>query len=160
MTRRLTLGLASALAVGFLVAGGALHSPALHTLAAASTPPPAPTFVPTPIPPPPGPPTAIPTIAPAPSPTATTPPLGAPARIVASATVQRQGKTALLRWRMAYQLGIKGFRIYAGSTQLTRSLIHPHRSPNYSARVPWVKGDRYVLLVLFKNGHAQRLPVH
>jgi len=92
--------------------------------------------------------------------TATSAPVGAPARIVAQATVQRQGKAALLRWRMAYQLGIKGFRIYAGHRQLTHTLIRPHRSPNYTARVPWIPSARYALVVLYRNGHSLRVPVH
>jgi hypothetical protein len=158
MNRRLGPGIALPLIVGLLIIAGTTRSPSLHTLAAASTPPAAPTSVPPTIPPPPGPPTLVPSVTA--TPTATTAPLGAPTRIVASASVQRQGKVALLRWRMAYQLGIKGFRVYSGSTQLTRSLIRPHHSPNYSVHVPWVRGGRYTLRVLFKNGHSQRLPVH
>jgi hypothetical protein len=164
MKRRLTLGLLVPVVIGMIAVTEAMHVPT-HTIAIAapSSPPPPPTFIPTPIGPPPGPPTTptlTPVATPTAAPTATTAPLGASARIVASARVQRQGKMALVHWRMAFQLGIKGFRIYAGRTLLTRSLIHPHHSPNYTARVAWVRGVQYVLQVLYKNGHAQRFPIH
>jgi hypothetical protein len=172
MNKRLLAGLMVPVAIGMLAVGGAMHTPG-HTNAAASTPPPPPTFVPTPIgspPPPPTPtpthtpiPTAtpIPTNTPLPTATATPPPqVGAPARIVASTSVQRQGNIALVRWHMAFQLGIKGFRIYVGNKQLTKSMIRPHHSPNYSVRVPWVRNGHYVLRVFFKNGHSQRITIH
>jgi hypothetical protein len=168
MKRRLTLALVLPLAVGLMAIAGAMHVPG-HTSAAASTPPPPPTFVPTPIGSPPLPPTPTPTKTPiptatpiptnTPAPTATSAPLGAPARIVQSASVHRQGKLALVHWKMAFALGIKGFRIYSGHTLLTKTMIRPHHSPNYSIHVPWVKGGKYSLLVLFKNGHSQRISI-
>lgn len=163
MKRRLLVGLAIPVIIGMTAVGGAIHSPSFHTFAAASTPPPPPTFIPTPIGPPPTQPTNTPTATPIPptaTPTATSAPLGAPVRIVASTSVKHQGKTALVHWRMAYQLGIKGFRIYAGQRNLTHSLIKPHHSPNYSHRVPWTNGGHYTLNVLFKNGHAQKIAIH
>lgn len=99
------------------------------------------------------PPTAVPTAT-------TSPPMGAPARIVARATLRHFGKTAVVRWRMAYALGIKGFRIYAKRRLLTRSLIRPHRSPNYTVRVPWMLSRSYRLVVLFNNGRSQGIAVH
>lgn len=158
MKRRLTLGLAIPVTVALVALGVILHSPASRSLAQSSTPPPPPSVVPTPITPPPAPPTNTPTVAP--SPTATTAALGANVRLVASATLTHSGKTATVHWRMAYQRGIKGFRIYAGKTQLTKSLIRTHKSPNYSAKVRWMKGSKYALKVLFKNGSSQRLAVH
>lgn len=93
-------------------------------------------------------------------PTATTsPPMGAPARIVARATLRHLGKSAVIRWRMAYALGIKGFRIYANHRLLTHNLIRPHRSANYVARVAWVAGQPYRLVVLFQNGRSRGIPV-
>lgn len=166
MTRRLTLALALLGIIGLLAVGGTWHAPTFHTFAAASTPPPPPGTVPTPIGPPPLPPSPTPTITPTatatstPTVTPTSAPLGAPVRIVASASLQHQGKLAIVHWRMAFQLGIKGFHIFAGRTQLTRSLIRPHHSPNYTARVPWVQGSKYALRVLFTNGHAQTISVH
>jgi hypothetical protein len=164
MKRRLTLALVLPLAVGLMAIAGAMHVPG-HTSAAASTPPPPPTFVPTPIGSPPVPPTPTPTNTPiptatnTPTATATSAPLGAPARIVQSASVSRQGKLSLVHWKMAFALGIKGFRIYSGHTLLTKTMIRPHHSPNYSIHVPWVKGGKYSLLVLFKNGHSQRISI-
>lgn len=158
MKRRLTLGLAIPVTVGLVALGVILHSPTSHTLAASSTPPPPPSLIPTPITPPPPPPTLTPTAAP--SPTATTAPLGANVRLVASASLTHKGKTALLHWRMAFQRGVKGFRIYAGKTQLTKSLIRTHKSANYTAKVRWVKGSMYSLKILFKNGQSQMHGVH
>jgi hypothetical protein len=87
-------------------------------------------------------------------------PLGAPARLVASTTLKHRGKTATVTWRMAYQLGMKGFRIYAQKHNLTPKLIKPHRSPNYTAHVAWVSGGKYALHMYFKNGHSQTLAIH
>jgi hypothetical protein len=157
MKRRLTLGLAIPVTVGLIALGVILHSPASHSLAASSTPPPPPSVVPTPITPPPPPPTNTP--APTATATATTV-LGANVRLVASASLSHAGKTATVRWHMAYQRGVKGFRIYAGKAQLTKSMIKAHKSPNYSAKVRWVKHGTYALKVLFKNGNSQRLAVH
>lgn len=156
-TATATAGAAAATATATATAGAAA---ATTPTATSTTPPP---------PPPPGgatTPTATATATatatlPAPTATATTSaPLGAPARIVASVSLQHQGKTALVHWRMAYALGIKGFNIYAGKTQLNHTIIHTHKSPTYSARVPWVRGASYALRVLFKNGLSQRIAIH
>jgi hypothetical protein len=61
---------------------------------------------------------------------------------------------------MAYQLGVKGFRVYAKSRDLTHKLIRAHRSPKYSTRVPWTNSGRYTLHILFKNGHSQTKAIH
>jgi hypothetical protein len=166
MSKRLLVGLTVPVAIGMVVIGGAMRTPG-HTQAAAGTPPAPPTFVPTPIGSPPVPPTATPTKTPIPTatpipptPTATSPAIGAPARIVGSTSLQRQGTIALIRWHMVFQLGIKGFRIYAGNRLLTPSMIRPHHSPNYTARVPWVRNGHYVLRVYFKNGHSSKVSIH
>lgn len=169
MNRRLTIGVVLPLAVGMIAVAGAMHTPTSHTFAAAATAPPPPTYVATTIPPPPGPPTNTPTITPIPTntpvptatatPSPTSAPLGAQARLVGKSSLRHEGRYALVRWHMVYQLGIKGFRIFAGHKLLTRTLIHPHHSPNYSARVSWVKGGKYILQVRFKNGHARKFSV-
>ncbi|HZU14036.1 MAG TPA: hypothetical protein VFB58_14435 [Chloroflexota bacterium] len=112
------------------------------------------TATPPPPPPPPSVATATATAA-APTATATAAPLGASAVLVARANVRHVGASALVRWTMAYQLGVKGFRIYAHRRDLTPRLIHPHHARSYSARVPWTNGGHYSLHILFKNGHTQ-----
>ncbi|HLJ68055.1 MAG TPA: hypothetical protein VKX16_11910 [Chloroflexota bacterium] len=161
MKRRLTLGLALPLTIGLIMIAGAMRSPLSHTFAAASTPPPPPTFIPTPIGGPPSPPTPTPTNTPIPpTPTATTAVPGVPARIVDKATLQHVGRTAVVRWHMTYNLGIKGFQIYSGKTLLTHSLIRAHHNPYYSARVPWKNnGHGYLLKVLLKYGHARVISI-
>lgn len=93
------------------------------------------------------------------SPTATSVPMGAPARIVDRATLRHEGKTVLVRWHLAFGLGIKGFQIYADHRLLTRAVIRPHRNANYTVRVEWISGRLYRLAVLFRNGRSQIVPI-
>src|SRR5579884_4240180 len=140
-----SLGRPAAAAVP-LEAATATATATVGTVTATATPPPPP--------PPPSVATATATAA-APTATATAAPLGASAVLVARANVRHVGASALVRWTMAYQLGVKGFRIYAHRRDLTPRLIHPHHARSYSARVPWTNGGHYSLHILFKNGHTQ-----
>ncbi len=104
--------------------------------------------------------TGTPTATPTATPSPTSPPMGASARLVAEATIHKaSGNTAVVSWHMAYNLGIRGFRIYAGKTQVSQATIRARRNPVYHARVRWIAGARYTLLILFKHGASRRIPL-
>lgn len=71
---------------------------------------------------------------------------------VNSFSVQRQGGILLFRWQVARSLGITGFRLYAGSTRLTATVIPLHAGRIYSYRAHWSGRARFVLHVLLADG--------
>ena len=107
-------------------------------------------------------PTDTPTVAPTNTPTATPVPtaLGVFPKVVSSAQIHHLGRVATVHWKMAYQLGLKGFRIFAGKKNLTSAMIKPHKSTRYTAHVAWVKHAKYSLHVLFKSGHQRTVTIH
>jgi len=81
-------------------------------------------------------------------------------KLVSRTAVRHTGKYAVVSWTMAYQLGVKGFRVYAKSHNLTPKLIKPHKSNKYSTRVAWTNNGHYTLHTLLKNGHTRTKAIH
>jgi len=71
-------------------------------------------------------------------------------------SVFRVAGGTVVRWRVASNANIAGFRVTAGKRALT-STIPPHRSAAYSALLRWYGAGRITLHVLFRNGQQETL---
>ena len=79
-------------------------------------------------------------------------PNGATRALVRTLSVAHRANGVIVRWRVASNHGIAGFRLTAGIRVLTRQFIVTHRSRQYSYTVPYRGTQPITLHVLLTNG--------